>query len=98
LRFLFQIGVPISRAAVFTTILFSFVGTWSALEWPILVTSSDNWRPISVALQQFRSADAADKTHLMMAASVIALLPVLILYFFTQKQFTEGIATTGLKG
>ncbi len=98
LRFLFQIVVPISRAAVFTTILFSFVGTWSALEWPILVTSSDDWRPISVALQQFRSADAADKTHLLMAASVIALLPVLILYFFTQKQFTEGIATTGLKG
>ncbi len=98
LRFLFQIVVPLSRAAIFTTILLSFVGTWSALQWPILVTSDNSWRPIAVALQQFRSSDAADKTHLLMAASVIALLPILVLYFFTQKQFTEGIATTGLKG
>ena len=37
-------------------------------------------------------------THLLMAASVIALLPVLLLYFIAQKQFTQGIATTGLKG
>jgi ABC-type glycerol-3-phosphate transport system permease component len=98
LRFLFQIVVPLSRAAVLTTILLSFVGTWSALQWPILVTSDNSWRPIAVALQQFRSSDAADQTHLLMAASVIALMPILVLYFFTQKQFTEGIATTGLKG
>lgn len=98
LRFLFQIVVPISRAAVFTTILLSFVGIWSALEWPILVTSDDSWRPIAVALQQFRSSDAPDSTNLLMAGSVIALLPVLLLYFIAQRYFTEGIATTGLKG
>lgn len=98
LRFLVQIVVPISRAAVISTVLFAFIGTWSALEWPILVTADNSWRPISVALQQFRSSDASDQTHLLMAASVIALLPVLLLYFVAQKQFTEGIATTGLKG
>src|SRR5215471_1612806 len=81
LRFLFQIVVPISRAAVITTILFSFVGVWSALQWPLLVTSSNDWRPIAVALQQYRAADTGDQTHLLMAASVIALLPVLLLYF-----------------
>ncbi len=97
-RFLLQIVVPLSRAALATTILFSFVGTWSALEWPILVTTDNSWRPIAVALQQFRAADAANQTHLLMAASVIALAPILILYFFAQKQFTEGIVTTGLKG
>jgi len=98
LRFLFQIVVPISRAAVLTTILFSFVGVWSALQWPLLVTSSNDWRPIAVALQQYRASDAGAETELLMAASVVALLPVLILYFFAQRQFTEGIATTGLKG
>ncbi len=98
LRFLFQIVVPISRAAVTTSILFSFVGVWSALQWPLLVTSSQDWRPLAVALQQYRAADAGDQTHLLMAASVIALLPVLLLYFIAQKQFTQGIATTGLKG
>jgi ABC-type glycerol-3-phosphate transport system permease component len=68
------------------------------LEWPILVTTDDSWRPLSVALQQFRSSDAPDSTHLLMAGSVIALLPILILYFIAQRYFTEGIATTGLKG
>ncbi len=97
LRYLFQIVIPISRAAVMTTVLLSFIGTWSALEWPILVTSNDEWRPIAVALQQFRN-DGGEVTHLLMAASVITLIPILILYFITQRQFTEGISTTGLKG
>lgn len=97
LRYLWQIIVPISRATVMTTVLFCFIGTWSALDWPILVTASNDWRPIAVALQQF-SADGGELTHLKMAAALIAMLPVLVLYFFTQKQFTEGISTTGLKG
>jgi ABC-type glycerol-3-phosphate transport system permease component len=97
LRYLFQIVIPISRAPVMTTVLLSFIGTWSALEWPILVTSNDEWRPIAVALQQFRN-DGGEVTHLLMAASVITLIPILILYFITQRQFTEGISTTGLKG
>ncbi|MEP7286355.1 MAG: carbohydrate ABC transporter permease [Chloroflexota bacterium] len=98
LRFLIQVVVPISQAAVLTTVLFAFIGTWNALQWPLLVTSDNSWRPIAVGLQQFRSADAADQTQLLMAASVIAMLPVLLLYFLAQRQFREGIATTGLKG
>lgn len=98
LRYLVTILVPISRAAVITTILFSFIGTWSALEWPLLITSNDAWKPIGVALYSLRSNDYANQTQLIMAGSVIALLPILLLYFVAQKQFTEGIATTGLKG
>lgn len=97
LRYLTRIVVPISMAPIMTTVLFSFIGAWSALEWPLLVTSDDSWRPISVALQQFR-AEGGVLTHLLMAASVVALLPVLVLYFFTQRLFTQGIAQTGIKG
>lgn len=96
LRFLWQIAVPISRPIVLTTILLSFIGIWSALQWPLLI-AGDDWRPVAVALQQFR-VDGGEQTHLLMAASVIALLPIMLLYFFTQRQFTAGIATTGLKG
>lgn len=97
LRFLVSVVVPISTAPIATTIMLSFVATWSALEWPILVTSDDTWRPIAVALQQFRQ-EGGVKVHLLMAGAVIAMLPILVLYFFTQKQFTQGITTTGLKG
>ncbi len=94
--FLTRIVVPISGASIMTTILFAFVGVWSALEWPILVTSSNNWRPIAVALSAFRS-EGGTKLNLVMAASVISLVPIMILYLFTQRFFTQGISTTGLK-
>jgi ABC-type glycerol-3-phosphate transport system permease component len=97
LRFLFQVVVPISRAAIVTTIIFTFIGTWNALEWPMLVTKTDNWRPISYGLYAFQS-ESGTYLNLLMAGSVITLVPVLVLYLFAQKQFTEGIATTGLKG
>ena len=94
---LFQVVLPISRAALVTTIIFTFVGTWNALEWPLLVTFSENWRPISYGLYAF-TTEAGSDLNLLMAGSVITLVPVLVLYLFAQRQFTEGIATTGLKG
>lgn len=97
IRFLFQVVVPISRAAIVTTIIFTFIGTWNALEWPLLVTFTDNWRPISYGLYAFTSEAGVDLNKLM-AGSVITLIPVLVIYLIAQRQFTEGIATSGLKG
>ena len=97
IRYLFRIVVPISRAAITTIVLFSFIATWDALEWPLLVTSDDTWRPIAVGLYDYRNDEGA-RPNLLMAAAMIALFPVIIVYFLAQKQFTEGIATSGLKG
>jgi ABC-type glycerol-3-phosphate transport system permease component len=96
-RYLLQVVVPLSRAALVSVILFSFIGSWNALAWPILVTTTPDWRPISYGLLSFLDESGA-QNHLRMAGAVITILPLLVLYFFTQKQFTEGIATTGLKG
>jgi len=96
-RFLTQIVLPISRAPLMTIIIFGFIGAWNAFMWPLLVTTKDTWRPLMVGLWNFKS-EAGPETHLLMAGAVITIIPILILYFFTQKQFTEGIATTGLKG
>ncbi len=97
LRFLFQVVVPISRAAIVTTVIFTFIGTWNALEWPILVTFTDKWRPISYGLYAFQT-EAGQNLNQLMAGSTITLIPVLVIYFIAQREFTEGIATTGLKG
>lgn len=95
--FLFRIVVPISRAAITTIVLFTFIGTWDALEWPILVTTRDDWRPISYALYNFRNEEG-NYPQLLMSGALITLFPVILVYLIAQKQFTEGIATTGLKG
>ena len=96
LRFLIQIVLPISKAAVLTVLLFGFTASWNAFQWPLLVTTRDTWRPLMVGLYGFVT-EAGPNTHLLMAGAVITIIPILIVYFLTQKQFTQGIATTGLK-
>ena len=96
-RYLVQIVVPLAHAALVTVVLFSFIGSWNALAWPILVTQTLDWRPISYGLYAFLD-EAGSQAHLRMAGAVITVMPLIIMYFFTQKQFTEGIATSGLKG
>lgn len=97
LRFLIRICLPISKAPVLTVTIFTFIGAWNAFLWPLLVTTKPDWRPLMVGLWTFVT-EAGPETQLLMAGAVIAVIPALIIYFLTQKQFTEGIATTGLKG
>lgn len=97
LRFLFQVVLPLSKAPLMVITVLTFIGSWNALAWPILVTSTPDWRPISVGLMNFVS-EAGQEFHLTMAGAFITIIPILIIYFFTQKQFTESIARTGLKG
>ena len=96
-RFLAQIVLPISKAPIFTVLIFAFTASWNDFLWPLLVTTKDTWRPLMVGLWTFTS-EAGPETQLMMAGAVITLIPILIMYFLTQKQYTEGIATSGLKG
>jgi len=86
-----------SVAPVLTVMIFAFIGAWNAFLWPLLVTTKPNWRPLMVGLWTFVS-EAGPETQLLMAGAVITVIPILIIYFLTQKQFTEGIATSGLKG
>ena len=97
LRFLIRIVLPISKAPILTVLIFGFIGSWNAFLWPLLVTTKPDWRPLMVGLWTFIT-EAGPETQLLMAGAVITIIPILILYFFTQRQFTEGIATTGLKG
>jgi len=96
-RFLWSVVLPLSKAPILVIVILSFIGTWNALAWPMLVTNSPDWRPIAVGLYSF-IGEAGQMINLMMAGAFIAIIPILVLYFFTQKQFTESIARSGLKG
>jgi ABC-type glycerol-3-phosphate transport system permease component len=97
LRFLVQVVLPLSKAPIMVIIVLSFIGSWNALAWPLLVTNTPHWRPIAVGLLNFVE-EAGQRVHLTMAGAFITIIPILVLYFFTQKQFTESIARSGLKG
>ena len=97
MRFLVQVVIPLTKAPVFVLALLSFTGSWNALAWPLLVSRSDDWRPISHGLQSFIQ-EAGSLLHLQMAGAIISFIPILVLYFFTQRQFIEAMTRSGLKG
>ena len=97
LRFLIQVVLPLSKAPLMVILVLTFIGSWNSLAWPLLVTNTPDWRPISVGMMNFVN-EAGQEFHYIMAAAFITIIPILIIYFFTQKQFTESIARSGLKG
>ena len=96
-RAFFSIALPLSGAPLFTVAFLAFVGSWNALQWPLVATRTARWRPITVGLATFIT-EAGPENELRMAGAVIAVLPVVLLYFLAQKQFTEAIARSGIKG
>jgi len=97
LRSLFSMVVPLSSAPLFTVLFLTFLGSWNSLQWPLVATRTARWRPLTVGLTTFNS-DAGPQNQLIMAGAVIAIVPVIVLYALAQKQFTEAIARTGIKG
>lgn len=98
IRYMIQVLIPLARPAILTVALFHFIWTWNEFKWAQLVTAQPNMRLISVGLQSFLQAEGGPQTQLAMAVATMVVVPILVLYFFTQRYFTEGITTTGLKG
>jgi multiple sugar transport system permease protein len=95
-RFLWRIMVPLARPAIVTVAILKFIGGWNAYLWVLIMTNSELMRTVPVGLVSF-SSEVGTQYELLMAASVLAVIPILILYFFTQKQFIKSFARTGLK-
>jgi multiple sugar transport system permease protein len=91
-----QIVMPLAKPAIAALILFEFMWTWNDFLAPLLYISKEvNWT-LALGLLQFRSQRETN-WELLMAASTLMVLPAVVLYFFGQKTFIQGIATTGFK-
>lgn len=95
-QFMWKIAAPLARPALATAGLFAFLGSWNSLLWPLLVTGSDAMRPIEVGLRYFVEAEGP-RPHLLMAASTLAMLPIIGLFVLAQRTFIEGVSA-GVKG
>ncbi len=92
-----RIILPLSKPAIATLAIFTFVNTWNDYMGPMIYLTTDTNKTVQVGLRRFIQAYSADY-HLIMAASLCSLIPVSIVFLALQKYFIEGIATTGLKG
>jgi multiple sugar transport system permease protein len=94
---LFKIVLPLSGPVLATVAVVTFLWTWNDFLWPLVTLYSPNNMTLQLGLTTFQGAHSAN-THLLMAASVMSMLPVLLLFFVAQRFFIRGIATSGLKG
>ncbi len=92
-----KIALPLSKPALATVALFSFVETWKSFLWPLIVTRSMSMRPVEVGIAAFHGIYFANWPF-QMAAAVTAVVPIFILFLFTQRYFVQGIQLAGLKG
>jgi multiple sugar transport system permease protein len=92
-----KIILPLSGPALATLGVFAFRGAWNDFIWPLIVINSDNMKPLSVGLSSFHGLYETNWPYLM-AASTLALIPIVVIFMAAQKYFVQGIATTGLKG
>jgi len=95
--FLWRVAVPLTLPTVLTATLFALLARWKAVLWPLIITSSEELRPVQVAMLYFRSEEGPNFQYLMAAATLVAL-PGVVLYLFAQRHFTEGLASAGVKG
>jgi multiple sugar transport system permease protein len=96
-RIWWQIMLPLVKPALMVVAVFTFLGTWHDFFGPLIYVSDNQKYPLSLGLYAFR-AQRTTEWALMMAAATLATLPLIAVFFFTQRYFLEGIKLTGLKG
>lgn len=92
-----RIIMPLASPAIATLGVFSFMGAWNSFLWPFIMINSESMRTLPVALRSFQS-EYGTEWGLMMAGSLLAMLPMLVIFLFAQRYFVSGISTTGFGG
>ncbi len=92
-----RIILPNLKAPLSALAVFSFMSTWNAFLWPLLVVNDDSHRTVQLGVQFFTQR-YGDLIHLQITAAAMAIIPIIVLYLFLQRQFIQGITMTGLKG
>ena len=97
-RIFWQIILPLCRPALMVVALFQFMYTWNDFLGPLIYLTKQDDYTLALGLQLFQSQHGGTEWHYLMAASTLVALPIIILFFLTQKTFIEGISMTGIKG
>jgi multiple sugar transport system permease protein len=99
LQILLRVIVPLAKPALAAVALFQFLYSWNDFFNPLLYAGSNpNAWTLAVALQQFTNLSRGVLWNLQMAASLLFMLPVIVIFFFAQKAFVQGVTLTGVKG
>jgi len=93
---LFKVMIPNSVSGITTATLFSFLGHWKSYQWPLIVTNSTELRTLPIGLK-YLVQESSSEYQVMMAATLMTVVPVLIVYSIYEKQLVKSITLTGIK-
>ena len=94
---LWHVILPLSKPALITLGLFTFMGAWNMFEWPLVVLTNQDYYPLTVGLSFFRDEGGADWPRIF-AASVMGAAPLIALFLAAQRYLVGGISLSGMKG
>ncbi|MGH2384423.1 MAG: carbohydrate ABC transporter permease [Candidatus Limnocylindria bacterium] len=92
-----RIVMPLCGPAIATLTILTFLGSWNSFLWPLVVANTEDMYTLPVAIALFATGQQETNIALLMAGSVVVILPVLIVFILLQRYFTQGIAMTGIK-
>lgn len=98
LRYFIQVVVPLSKPAMLTVTVFALINNWNDFMGQLIYLNSDVNYTVAIGLSFFNSKYGTQQMNLLMAVSFLSMLPLLLVFFFAQKYFVQGITTTGIKG
>ncbi|MFT5086917.1 MAG: multiple sugar transport system permease protein [Candidatus Latescibacterota bacterium] len=93
---LMNVILPLSKPALITLGLFTFMGSWNMFEWPLVVLSNQDYYPLTVGLSFFRAETSSDWPRIF-AASVMGAVPLIALFLLAQRYLVGGISLSGMK-
>ena len=97
LEYIWRILVPMSKPALVTVGILTFISSWNSFLWPLLVTNEKKYRLLNNGLSAFATESGSD-VHLQMAAATLTVIPILIIYLIFRKEIIRGVAKNGIKG
>lgn len=97
LEYIWRILVPMSKPALVTVGILTFISSWNSFLWPLLVTNEKKYRLLNNGLAAFTTESGSD-VHLQMAAATLTVIPILIIYLIFRKEIIRGVAKNGIKG
>jgi multiple sugar transport system permease protein len=93
-----RVILPLARPALSVVALFTFLSVWNDFLGPLIFLTEPETFTMALGLQQYQSQFGGSEWHLLMGASALLVMPIIVLFFFAQKTFIQGISTTGMGG
>ena len=97
IQIMLRIMLPMCKSAMVTIAMFSFIGTWNAYFWPLVMTRNESVRPLTMAVEKLRDVEMGIRWNSLMAANTLLVVPILIVFIFASKKIIEGFAYRGMK-